>query len=110
MLALEKRRRSTGQRSPNGIVGGSRRVLTVWLFNMNWTALSFTSFLTLLYVSKPELRGKTAALARREIHNEIHNETRAEAGGRAPAGGAHQGYPRERSFSSWSVLEVIGSH
>jgi len=24
--------------------------LTVWLFSMNWTALSFTSFLTLLYV------------------------------------------------------------
>lgn len=22
----------------------------------------------------------------------------------------HQGYPKERSFSSWSVLEVIGSH
>lgn len=21
-----------------------------------------------------------------------------------------KGYPRERSFSSWSVLEVIGSH
>lgn len=76
MLALEKRRRSTGQRSPSGIVGGPRRVLTVWLFNMNWTALSFTSFLTLLYVSKPELRGKTAAFARREIHT----ETRTEAG------------------------------
>ena len=24
--------------------------LTVWLFNMNWTAVSLTSFLTLLYV------------------------------------------------------------
>lgn len=58
MLALKKRRRSTGQSSPSRIVGGSRRLLTVWLFNMNWTALSFTSFLTLLYVSKPELRGK----------------------------------------------------
>lgn len=23
---------------------------------------------------------------------------------------ADEGYPRERSFSSWSVLEVIGSH
>lgn len=26
------------------------RTLTVWLFSMNCTALSFTSFLTLLYV------------------------------------------------------------
>lgn len=101
MLALEKRRRSTGQRSPSGIVGGSGRVLTVWLFNMNWTALSFTSFLTLLYVSKPELRGKTAALKFTVKHGRRR---------RASAGGAHQGYPRERSFSSWSVLEVIGSH
>ena len=25
-------------------------LLTVWLFSMNWTAVSFTSFLTLLYV------------------------------------------------------------
>lgn len=23
---------------------------------------------------------------------------------------SHKGYPKERSFSSWSVLEVIGSH
>lgn len=33
-------------------------VLTVWLFNMNWTALSFTSFLTLLYVNKWEVKEK----------------------------------------------------
>lgn len=39
-------------------MGGLKRALTVWLFNMNWTALSLTSFLTLLYVSKPELRRK----------------------------------------------------
>lgn len=36
-----------------------RDELTVWLFNMNWTALSFTSFLTLLYVSKQEVKEKT---------------------------------------------------
>lgn len=105
MLALKKRRRSTGQSSPSGIMGGSRRVLTVWLFNMNWTALSFTSFLTLLYVSEPELRGKTAAFARGEIHNDKPGERRASSRRRAD-----QGYPRERSFSSWRVLEVIGSH
>lgn len=105
MLALEKRRGSTGQRSPSGMVGGSRRVLTVWLFSMNWTALSFTSFLTLLYVSKPELRGKNGG-----IGTTGNSQRNAEGGGRASAHGAHQGYPRERSFSSWSVLEVIGSH
>ena len=33
--------------------------LTVWLFNMNWTALSFTSFLTLLYVHWHEVKEKT---------------------------------------------------
>lgn len=106
MLALEKRRRSTGQSSPSGIAGGSKRVLTVWLFNMNWTALSFTSFLTLLYVSKPELRGKQNG----SIRTTGNSQSNADGGGRASADGAHQGYPRERSFSSWSVLEVIGSH
>ena len=35
-----------------------RGVLTVWLFNMNWTALNFTSFLTLLYVNKGKSRRK----------------------------------------------------
>lgn len=58
MLALKNRRGSTGQSSPGGIAGGWTRLLTVWLFNMNCTALSFTSFRTLLYVSEPKLRGK----------------------------------------------------
>lgn len=48
-------------------MGGLKRSLTVWLFNMNWTALSLTSFLTLLYVSKPELRRKRHRLHDRKF-------------------------------------------
>lgn len=43
-------------------MGGLKPALTVWLFNMNWTALSFTSFLTLLYVSKSQVKEKTPPL------------------------------------------------
>lgn len=60
MLALKKKQKrgccSTALHSC--IMGGVKPALTVWLFNMNWTALSFTSFLTLLYVSKLKLRRK----------------------------------------------------
>lgn len=58
MLALKNPTGCCGKALHGCTAGGLGPVLTVWLFNMNWTALSFTSFLTLLYVSGAELRGK----------------------------------------------------
>lgn len=52
MLALKNPTGCCSKALRRCVTGGWRPGLTVWLFNMNWTALSFTSFLTLLYVSK----------------------------------------------------------
>lgn len=93
--SLCKKRPDGGWRVPGCIAGSPEAgVLTVWLFSMNWTALSFTSFLTLLYVSGSRVKEKNRTAATQTVHRRKHR----------------QGYPRDRSFSSWSVLEVIGSH